>query len=100
VVAAAMVIWPPPFTQVRVLNGDTEHVYGPGGQLLDDRTMREKYARAEERRRVQRERAEYERRMQSIQENSDRAMADIRQSREAIQESAERRARNNAWNLH
>jgi hypothetical protein len=28
------------FAQVRVITGDTEHYYGPGGQLLDDETLR------------------------------------------------------------
>src|SRR6266536_4694374 len=91
VVAAAMVLWSPAFTQVRVLNGDTEHVYGPGGHLLDDRAMREKNARAEELRRIQRERAEYERRMQAIQENYDRAMADKRRLLQMISRSTRKR---------
>jgi len=97
---AAMIAVSPAVGQVRVLNGDIEHFYGPGGELLDNRALQEKNARIEERARIQRERAEYERRMQAIQENYDRAMANIRQRQEDIQEGAERRARNNAWNLH
>ena len=37
-IAAAVLAMTPSatFAQVRVITGDTEHVYGPGGQLLDD----------------------------------------------------------------
>ena len=35
------------FAQVRVITGDTEHYYGPGGQLLDDETLRLQNERAE-----------------------------------------------------
>jgi hypothetical protein len=33
--------------QVRVITGDIEHVYGPGGQVLDDAKLRAKNRRAE-----------------------------------------------------
>jgi hypothetical protein len=35
------------FAQVRVITGDTEHYYGPSGQLLDDETLRLQNERAE-----------------------------------------------------
>jgi hypothetical protein len=104
VVTAAMVIASPALTQVRVITGDVVHYYGPNGQLLDDPALQEKNARIEEERmrirRIQRQRAEYEERMRAINENYDRAIADIEQRRENIQESAERAARGQGWNLH
>jgi hypothetical protein len=35
------------FAQVRVITGDIEHYYGPGGQLLDDAELRARNERAE-----------------------------------------------------
>jgi hypothetical protein len=35
------------FAQVRVISGDTEHIYGQGGQLLDDETLQLQNERAE-----------------------------------------------------
>jgi hypothetical protein len=35
--------------QVRVIKGDVEHVYGPGGQLLDDADLQARNQRAWER---------------------------------------------------
>jgi hypothetical protein len=35
------------FAQVRVITGDTEHIYGQGGQLLDDAELRARNERAE-----------------------------------------------------
>jgi hypothetical protein len=35
--------------QVRVISGDVEHVYGPGGELLDDAEQRARNQRASER---------------------------------------------------
>jgi len=41
--------------QVRVINGDIEHIYGPDGQLLDDAKLRAKNERAQ--RQVQKQKA-------------------------------------------
>lgn len=37
----------PAYSQVRVITGDIEHVYGHGGQVLDDADLRAKNERAE-----------------------------------------------------
>jgi hypothetical protein len=37
----------PAYAQVRVITRDTEHIYGYGGQLLDDNELRAKNERAE-----------------------------------------------------
>ena len=47
-VVAAMGLAVPACAQsVRVITGDIEHVYGPGGQLLDDDALRARNERAE-----------------------------------------------------
>jgi hypothetical protein len=46
-ISAAVLATTPSFAQVRVITGDTEHVYGPGGQLLDDAELRARNERAE-----------------------------------------------------
>src|SRR5258705_9581029 len=46
-IAATLALVAPSFAQVRVITGDTEHVYGPGGQLLDDAELRARNERAE-----------------------------------------------------
>ena len=38
-VAAAIAVAAPVYAQVRVITGDIEHIYGPGGQLLDDEAL-------------------------------------------------------------
>ena len=35
-IAATLALVAPAYAQVRVITGDTEHAYGPGGQPLDD----------------------------------------------------------------
>ena len=47
-VAAFLIAAAPCFAQqVRVINGDIEHIYGPNGQLLDDAELRAKNERAQ-----------------------------------------------------
>jgi hypothetical protein len=48
-IAAAILAMTPSatFAQVRVITGDIEHYYGPGGQLLDDAELRARNERAE-----------------------------------------------------
>jgi hypothetical protein len=43
--SVAMVVVSPADSQVRVIKGAIEHVYGPGAQILDGRALREKNAR-------------------------------------------------------
>ena len=46
-IVAAMGLSAPVYAQsVRVITGDIEHVYGPGGQLLDDDALRARNERA------------------------------------------------------
>ena len=46
-IVAAMGLSAPAYAQsVRVITGDIEHVYGPGGQLLDDDALRARNERA------------------------------------------------------
>jgi hypothetical protein len=46
--AAVLAMTPPAtFAQVRVISGDIEHIYGQGGQLLDDETLQLQNERAE-----------------------------------------------------
>ena len=47
-VVAAMGLAAPAYAQsVKVITGDIEHIYGPGGQLLDDDALRARNERAE-----------------------------------------------------
>jgi hypothetical protein len=47
-IVAAMSLAAPAYAQfVRVISGDIEHIYGPGGQLLDDDALRARNERAE-----------------------------------------------------
>ena len=49
-IATSLAVATPCFAQqVRVINGDVEHVYGAGGQLLDDADMQARNQRARER---------------------------------------------------
>jgi hypothetical protein len=46
-IATSMAVAMPCFAQqVRVIKGDIEHVYGPGGQLLDDADLQARNQRA------------------------------------------------------
>ena len=48
-IAASMAVAMPCFAQqVRVINGDFEHVYGPGGELLDNADLQARNQRARE----------------------------------------------------
>ena len=49
-IATSLAVATPCFAQqVRVINGDFEHVYGPGGELLDDADLQARNHRALER---------------------------------------------------
>jgi hypothetical protein len=43
--------------QVRVITGDIEHTYGPGGEVLDDAELRARNQRALENFQIERQRA-------------------------------------------
>jgi hypothetical protein len=56
-VALAIAVAAPVHAQVRVITGDIEHIYGPGGQLLDDEALQRQNERRESARmEMQRER--------------------------------------------
>ena len=58
-IVAAMVLAAPSYAQsVRVITGDIEHIYGPGGQLLDDDALTARNERAERARLREREDAQ------------------------------------------
>jgi hypothetical protein len=56
-VAIAIAVTTPAYAQVRVITGGIEHVYGTGGQLLDDDALRAKNERAERELQVKRDKA-------------------------------------------
>ena len=47
VIATAIGLAAPSYAQVRVITGDVEHIYGPGGEILDDPQLRAKNQRAQ-----------------------------------------------------
>ena len=56
-VAVVIAVASPAYAQVRVITGDIEHIYGPGGQLLDDEALQRQNERRESARlEMQRER--------------------------------------------
>ena len=59
-VAALTMVSCAAFAQVRVITRDTEHVYGPGGQLLDDAELRAKNERIERARQIEKQRRQEE----------------------------------------
>src|SRR5436190_20290381 len=65
-IAALLGAAAPGYAQVRVISGDIEHVYGPGGQVLDDDALRANNERAERARQI-----EIRRRAQRRQDEAD-----------------------------
>jgi 2-methylcitrate dehydratase PrpD len=59
-IAATLALVAPAYAQVRVITRDTEHVYGPGGQLLDDAELRAKNERIERARQIEKQRRQEE----------------------------------------
>jgi hypothetical protein len=64
-IAVAIAVGAPVHAQVRVITGDIEHIYGTGGQILDDDALRAQNQRAE-RMKVERDRLEAKRRQQEL----------------------------------
>ena len=52
-IVACLSLAAPAYAQVRVITGDIEHVYGPGGQVLDDDALRANNERAERTRQIE-----------------------------------------------
>jgi hypothetical protein len=57
-IVACLAVASPSFAQqVRVITGDIEHIYGPGGELLDDAELRARNERAFERMQLEKQHA-------------------------------------------
>ena len=56
-IAACFSLAAPAYAQVRVITGGVEHVYGTGGQLIDDDALRAQNERAERELQVKRDKA-------------------------------------------
>jgi len=56
-IAACIGVAAPAYAQVRVITGGIEHVYGTGGQLLDDDALRAQNERAERELQARRDKA-------------------------------------------
>ena len=73
-IATCLAVAMPCFAQqVRVINGDFEHVYGPGGELLDNadlqaRNQRARELQAEKQLAIERQQAEVEAERLRLQE--------------------------------
>jgi hypothetical protein len=65
-IATVVLMTSPSFAQVRVITGDIQHIYGPGGQVLDDDHLRAQNEAAE-RLRIENERMELMRRQLEIE---------------------------------
>jgi hypothetical protein len=70
-IAATLALAAPAYAQVRVITGDTEHVYGPSGQLLDDAELRAKNERIEKAREIEKAK----RRQEEVDAESQRSKA-------------------------
>lgn len=80
VVATAIGLAAPSYAQVRVITGDVEHVYGPGGEILDNPQLRAKNQRAK-------------RQMRS----DERVARPVEQQRLSVQQSGPRRVPDSWW---
>ena len=80
-IAACIGVAAPAYAQVRVITGGIEHVYGTGGQLLDDEALRAKNERAERELQVRRDKA--------AQEETD---AEIKRQKALVDQAAAARA--------
>jgi hypothetical protein len=68
-IAALMMISGAAFAQqgtVRVISGDIEHIYGTGGQILDDDALRARNEHAERMRQIERDRQDAIRRQEEF----------------------------------
>lgn len=80
-IVAAMGLVAPSYAQVRVITGDVEHIYGPGGEILDSPELRAKNQRAK-------------RQMRS----EERGAGPVEQQRLSVQQSGPLRAPDSWWN--
>jgi hypothetical protein len=99
-VAAVVGAAAPACAQVRVITGDTEHVYGPGGQVLDNATLRAQNERAERARQIEKIRRQAQRRQDEADAEYQRSKADYDQAISNLNEQIERSRSKGGWNLH
>ena len=79
-IATAIGLAAPSYAQVRVITGDVEHVYGPGGEVLDSPELTAKNQRAKRQIR-----------------SEERVVGPVEQQRLSIQQSGPRRAPDDWW---
>src|SRR5262245_40257761 len=91
VIASAVGLAAPSYAQVKVITGDIEHVYGPGGEILDDPQLRAKNQRAK---RQMRSTAPAEQQRLSVQQSDPRQAPNSWWSNDA----ARRQPPNSWWN--
>jgi hypothetical protein len=65
-IVVAIAVATPAYAQVRVITGDIEHIYGTGGQILDDDALRARNEQAERMRQIERDRQEAIRRQEEL----------------------------------
>ena len=65
-VAVAIAVAAPAYAQVRVITGDIEHIYGPGGQVLDDEALQRQNKRRESARLEKQRESEIARRQEEL----------------------------------
>ena len=76
VIATAIGLAAPTYAQVRVITGDVEHIYGPGGEILDDPQLRAKNQRAKSLRSQERGAGPVEQQRLSVQQSGPRRAPD------------------------
>jgi hypothetical protein len=76
--------------QVRVITGDIEHIYGPGGEVWDDNALRARNERAERERKIENIRRQAKRRQDETDAEYRRSQAEYDQAVSALNERIER----------
>ena len=99
-IAYCLGIAAPAFAQVRVITGDTEHIYGPGGDLLDDAELRTRNERVERARRIEKIRRAAQRRQEELDAAYRQSQAEHDQAIANLNEQIERARSKRGWGLH
>ena len=68
---------PASYAQVRVLTGDTEHIYGDGGKVLDSDDLRVRNERVEKARQIEKIRRQAQRRQGKLDAANQQSQAGI-----------------------
>ena len=82
-IAVALAVAAPAHAQVRVITGDIEHVYGPGGQILDDDALRARNEHVERMQQIERDRRDAIRRQEELAAAAAQAAAPVYQEQES-----------------